>query len=96
MGLLRYLRGDELLEDRSTQPAGEARTLAMGGQSEAFLYPTHTTPLVASRTCSGSPLPGRASALGGSSGSIPAGCRATAFARARTGVDAGFGGPSWR
>jgi phage portal protein BeeE len=27
MGLLRYLRGDDLLEDRNTEPAGEARSL---------------------------------------------------------------------
>jgi hypothetical protein len=27
VGLLRYLRGDDLLEDRSTQPTGEQRSL---------------------------------------------------------------------
>src|SRR5215208_1221275 len=69
MGLLSYLRGTDLLEDRSAQPAGEARTLAMGEQSETLLYPTNAPSRWwwTTRTCCGSPMPGRASALGGSS-----------------------------
>jgi HK97 family phage portal protein len=48
MGLLRYLRGDDLREDRSTQPAGEARSLPpaenelplMGAYTSSTVTPT--------------------------------------------------------
>ena len=89
MGLLSYLRGTDILESSTSPAPSEARTLAMGEQSEAFLYPTNATPLVVSE--SNVLRVADAWACLGSGwlveGSISAGYRATAFARARAGTD---------
>jgi hypothetical protein len=94
VGLWRYLRGTDVLEDRSTHPAGEARSLAMGEQSERLLYPTDTTPLVVGE--SNALRVADAWACLGSGWlverSIPAGCRALRLgARTRAGLGL-FGG----
>jgi hypothetical protein len=98
MGLLRYFRGEDLLKDRSTPPAAATRTLAMGEQSRAFLYPTHRTSLVVGE--SNVLRVADAWACLGSGwlveGSVPAGFRPPAFARARAGLDPGSGGRSWQ
>ena len=58
MGLLRYLRGDDLLEDRSAQPNGEARSLPPA-ENELPLFGGVHGPTVRRQRRSRSPMCGR-------------------------------------